>query len=178
MIKNYHHWKKSPFYKQYGMTMAEMGRRVGVSRECVRRRLANGKKVDGPNNKSKAKTFEGKTIREWAKELNVSIGAMTYRIRDRNDPHYLPKKIVKKEKPKSKPKQLDLFSWYEKEQKILERYRLGQIKMREYNEEKMLKKERKDPRVILSGPYKVQWKAKKQIRMEGFSRLTHMGTVL
>ena len=28
----------------------------------------------------------------------------------------------------------------------------------------MLKKERKDPRVILSGPYKGQWKAKKQIR--------------
>ena len=91
------HKIKTEFYKQYGMTMAEMGRRLGVSKECVRIRFKNGKKVDGPNIKGagagrKAETYEGKTIREWAKELNVSIGSMTYRIGECNDPHYLPRR--------------------------------------------------------------------------------------
>ena len=100
-------WKKSPFYKQYGMSMAEMGKRLGISRECVRQRVIRG--VDVTN----------------------------------------PKKIVKK----GKPKQLDLFSWYKKK-----------IKDERLLELKILKKERKDPRVVLSGPYKGQWKVKKQIR--------------
>ena len=81
------------FYKQYGMTMAEMGRRTGVSKEAIRLRFKNGKKVDGPNMKGagagrKAKIYEGKTIQEWAKELNVPIGQMYHRISYHNDPHY------------------------------------------------------------------------------------------
>ena len=162
MIKNYHHWKKSPFYKQYGMNMAEMGRRIGISKEAVRRRFKKGLKVDAPIKKPvplNDRVYKGKTYGEWAKELKCSKEVIEWRIKHNNNPILIPKP-----KPKSKPKQLDLFGWYEKEQIILERFRLGQIKMREYNEEKMLKKERKDPRVILSGPYKGQWKAKKQIR--------------
>ena len=32
-------WKKTPFYKQYGMTMTEMGRLQGVSKETIRKRF-------------------------------------------------------------------------------------------------------------------------------------------
>ena len=42
------------FYRQYGMTMAEMGRRCGVSKECVRKRFARGKRVDAPNSQGAA----------------------------------------------------------------------------------------------------------------------------
>ena len=87
------------FYKQYGMTMAEMGRRTGVSKEAIRLRFKNGKKVDGPNMKGagagrKAKIYEGKTIQEWAKELNVPIGRIYYRIREHNDPRFKTRHFV------------------------------------------------------------------------------------
>ena len=62
------------FYKQYGMTMAEMGRRTGVSKEAIRLRFKNGKKVDGPIMKGggrKAKPYEGKTIKECSNWANV-----------------------------------------------------------------------------------------------------------
>jgi hypothetical protein len=94
------HKTKTEFYKQYGMTMADMGRRVGVSKECIRIRFKNGKKVDGPKNIKgagagrKAETYEGKTIREWAKELNVPIGQMYYRIREHNDPRFKTRHFV------------------------------------------------------------------------------------
>ena len=184
-IKQPRKHKQTEFYKQYGITGAEMARRVGITKEAVRRRFVKGLKVDDPINKSKAETFEGKTIREWAKELNVSIGSMTYRIKECKSPHYLPK-----EKPKSKPKQLSFcFSWDEKEQKILEKFRLGQI-IRKIMHKTYLEKKRELPEwtdkdeivrvkkaflekkrqwtdkdgyraVIESGPYKGQWKARK-----------------
>ena len=84
------------FYRQYGMTMAEMARRSGVTKECVRKRFARGKPVDAPYGQwsggRKAKIHEGKTIQEWAEELNVSICQMTYRILECRDPHYQPRK--------------------------------------------------------------------------------------
>ena len=74
------------FYRQYGMTMAEMGRRSGVSKEGIRKRFARGKPVDGPNRAGggrPAKTYEGKTRREWAKELNVPLGSVLYRLKQK-----------------------------------------------------------------------------------------------
>ena len=41
-----HPWfKKNSFYKQYGMTMTEMGRKVGVSKEAIRLRVKKGRDV-------------------------------------------------------------------------------------------------------------------------------------
>ena len=69
------------FYKQYGMTMAEMARRSGVTRECIRRRYRRGIPVDGPSRAAEGrslKTYEGKTRREWARELNVPLGMVSF----------------------------------------------------------------------------------------------------
>ena len=33
---------RTPFYRRYGITMAEAGRRMGVSKEAIRRRFNRG----------------------------------------------------------------------------------------------------------------------------------------
>jgi hypothetical protein len=114
--------KHTSFYRQYGMSMAEMGRRSGVTKECIRLRYQRGKPVDAPYGQwaggrplktyegktiqdgaggRKAKIHQGKTIQEWAKELNVSICQMTYRILECRDPHYQPRKYRLKQRQKS-----------------------------------------------------------------------------
>jgi len=41
-------YKRSDFFKEYGMTMEEMGKKVGISREAIRRRFVRGIQVDLP----------------------------------------------------------------------------------------------------------------------------------
>ena len=91
------------FYRCYGMTMADMARRCGVTRECVRLRFARGKPVDAPNmshsvlKRKRAKMYAGKTIKEWAEELDVSIASAYYQIVKCSDPHVLLRQKTQKE---------------------------------------------------------------------------------
>ena len=39
------YYPTNSFYKQYGMTMAEMGRRVGITKEAIRKRFIRGRDV-------------------------------------------------------------------------------------------------------------------------------------
>ena len=80
--------KHTSFYRQYGITMAEMARRSGVTKECIRKRYQRGIRVDGPNRAEARRTttlklYEGKTRREWARELNVPLGSVLYRLKQR-----------------------------------------------------------------------------------------------
>ena len=91
------------FYRCYGMTMADMARRCGVTRECIRLRFARGKPVDGPDRSfsarkaKRAKMYAGKTIKEWAEELDVSIASAYYQIVECSDPHGLLRQKTQKE---------------------------------------------------------------------------------
>jgi len=44
--------KTTPFYKKYGITMAEAGRLVGVSKEAIRRRYKLGQDPLKPHNRA------------------------------------------------------------------------------------------------------------------------------
>jgi hypothetical protein len=45
-------YKLTEFYRKYGVSMAEMGRRVGISREAIRRRFIRGRDVTKMGNQS------------------------------------------------------------------------------------------------------------------------------
>ena len=47
--------KTTPFYKQYGITMAEAGRRMGVSKEAIRRRYKLGQDPLRPHPRAELK---------------------------------------------------------------------------------------------------------------------------
>ena len=57
------------FYKQYGMTMAEMARRSGVTRECIRRRYRRGIRVDGPNRAYNGGARKSEAKMQFAKKV-------------------------------------------------------------------------------------------------------------
>ncbi len=48
-------YKLTEFYRRYGVSMAEMGRRTGVSKEAIRLRFLRGGDVTKPGNQNLVK---------------------------------------------------------------------------------------------------------------------------
>tara|TARA_R110000824_G_scaffold43061_4_gene126117 strand:+ start:4761 stop:5402 length:642 start_codon:yes stop_codon:yes gene_type:complete len=64
------YFKRTPFYKQYGMTITEMGRRVGVSKEAIRRRYKSGIDVTTIG-KQKSWSFTYASNNDSAKRISI-----------------------------------------------------------------------------------------------------------
>ena len=54
---------RTPFFRQYGITMAEAGRRMGVSKETIRQRYGKGQDPMQPHPRAE---LQGKFLRREA----------------------------------------------------------------------------------------------------------------
>ena len=55
---------RTPFFRQYGITMAEAGRRMGVSKETIRQRYGKGQDPMQPHPRAE---LQGKFLKREAK---------------------------------------------------------------------------------------------------------------